>query len=145
MPVGKRDLNASTRKNIKLFSEKIKSQQIVFMNKDFKLVKSDDFKEPFYYCDPPYLLGDASYNENGGWNLEKEKELLKYLKGLSEKGIKFALSNVIEHKGKTNNALLEWAMSNKFNIIYIDKNYSNSNYQSTAKNNQTSEVLITNY
>ena len=145
LPVGKRDLNASTRKNIKLFSEKIKSQQIVFMNKDFKLVKPDDFKEPFYYCDPPYLLGDASYNENGGWNLEKEKELLEYLKGLSEKGIKFALSNVIEHKGKTNNALLEWAMSNKFNIIYIDKNYSNSNYQSTAKNNQTSEVLITNY
>lgn len=145
LPVGKRDLNASTRKNIKLFSEKLKSQQIVFMNKDFKLVKSDDFKEPFYYCDPPYLLGDASYNENGGWNLEKEKELLAYLKGLSEKGIKFALSNVIEHKGQTNNVLLEWVMSNKFNIIYINKNYSNSNYQSTAKNNQTCEVLITNY
>ncbi len=145
LPVGKRDLNASTRKNIKIFSEKLKTQQIVFMNKDFKLIKPSDFKEPFYYCDPPYLLGDASYNENGGWNLKKEKELLEYLKSLSEKGIKFALSNVIEHKGQTNNILLEWVMRNKFNIIYIDKNYSNSNYQSTAKNNQTCEVLITNY
>jgi len=69
----------------------------------------------------------------------------QHLKDLSEKGIKFALSNVIEHKGQTNNVLLEWVLSNKFNIIYIDKNYSNSNYQSTAKNNKTCEVLITNY
>ena len=145
LPVGKRDLNASARKNIKMFSEKIKSRNVIFISKDFALVDYKDYSQPFYYCDPPYLLGDATYNENGGWDTNKERALLSYLKELSNNGIKFALSNVIEHKGKTNNLLLQWAIENKFNIIYLDKNYSNSNYQSKAKNNLTAEVLITNY
>lgn len=145
LPVGKRDLNASTRKNIKLFSEKIKTKNIVFLSKDFADISHKNFVEPFYYCDPPYLLGDAAYNENGGWDKEKEESLLSYLKNLSDNGIKFALSNVLEHKGQTNNLLLKWAIDNKFNIIYLDKNYSNSNYQSKAKSNKTTEVLITNY
>ena len=143
--MGKRDLNASTRKNIKLFSEKIKTKNIVFLSKDFADISHKNFVEPFYYCDPPYLLGDAAYNENGGWDKEKEESLLSYLKNLSDNGIKFALSNVLEHKGQTNNLLLKWAIDNKFNIIYLDKNYSNSNYQSKAKSNKTTEVLITNY
>lgn len=145
LPVGKRDLNASTRKNIKLFSEKIKTKNIVFLSKDFADISHKNFVEPFYYCDPPYLLGDAAYNENGGWDKEKEESLLSYLKNLSDNGIKFALSNMLEHKGQTNNILLKWAIDNKFNIIYLDKNYSNSNYQSKAKSNKTTEVLITNY
>ena len=145
LPVGKRDLNNSMRKNIKLFSEKIKSKEVIFTNKDFSLLRPELYEEPFYYCDPPYLLGDASYNENGGWNVENEKRLMNFLKDISDKGTKFALSNVIEHKGKVNEELLKWAIQNKFNIIYLDKNYSNSNYQSKAKNNKTVEVLITNY
>ena len=145
LPVGKRDLNASTRKNIKLFSEKIKSKNVLFFSKDFALINHKDFDDPFYYCDPPYLLGDATYNENGGWDNDKEELLLTYLKSLSDNGIRFALSNVLEHKGQTNNLLLRWAINNKFNIIYLDKNYSNSNYQSKAKVNKTTEVLITNY
>lgn len=145
LPVGKRDLNASTRKNIKLFSEKIKAKNVIFLSKDFLKIKSKEYCQPFYYCDPPYLLGDASYNENGGWDLDKEELLFSYLKKLSDKGIRFALSNVLEHKGKTNNYLLRWAIDNKFNIIYLDKDYSNSNYQSKAKDNKTTEVLITNY
>lgn len=145
LPVGKRDLNASTRKNIKLFSEKIKAKNVIFLSKDFLKINSKDYSQPFYYCDPPYLLGDASYNENGGWDLDNEELLFSYLKKLSDKGIRFALSNVLEHKGKTNNYLLKWAIDNKFNIIYLDKDYSNSNYQSKAKGNKTTEVLITNY
>jgi len=145
LPVGKRDLNASTRKNIKLFSEKLKSKKIEFHSRNFNTIKFDDYKNVFYYCDPPYLLGDASYNENGGWDLNKELELLNFLREISDSGGKFALSNVLEHKGKTNEVLLKWAIQNKFNIFYLDKDYSNSNYQSTAKSNKTVEVLITNY
>lgn len=145
LPVGKRDLNTSTRKNIKLFSEKLKGKNILFFSKDFSLIEPEDYSNPFYYCDPPYLLGDASYNENGGWDEEKEEFLLSFLKKISEKGARFALSNVLEHKGKTNQILLKWAIENKFNIIYLDKDYSNSNYQSKAKQNKTVEVLITNY
>ena len=145
LPVGKRDFNASTRKNIKLFSEKIKTKDVTFFSKDFRDFDYKAFKNPFFYCDPPYLLGDASYNENGGWNEDLEKELLSFLKKISDEGIKFALSNVIEHKGKTHSILLEWAMLNKFNIIYLNKNYSNSNYQIKDKDSKTIEVLITNY
>lgn len=145
LPVGKRDFNASTRKNVKLFSEKIKTKEVLFYSKDFNDINFKQFDKPFFYCDPPYLLGDASYNENGGWDEAKETELLQYLKELSRNGIKFALSNVLEHKGNTNTILLNWAIDNKFNIIYLNKNYSNSNYQIKDKNNKTTEVLITNY
>ncbi len=145
LPVGKRDFNSSTRKNVKIFSEKIKTKEVLFYSKNFKEIDYKQFEKPFFYCDPPYLLGDASYNENGGWDESKETELLSYLKTISDSGIKFALSNVIEHKGKSNNLLLNWALENKFNIIYLNKNYSNSNYQIKDKSQKTVEVLITNY
>lgn len=145
LPVGKRDFNASTRKNVKLFSEKIKTKEVIFLSKDFNDIDFKQYKKPFFYCDPPYLLGDASYNENGGWDEKKETELLEFLKQLDINGIKFTLSNVIEHKGKQNKLLLDWCLKNQFNIIYLDKNYSNSNYQTKHKEQKTLEVLITNY
>ena len=145
LPVGKRDFNASTRKNVKLFSEKLKTKDVLFFSKDFNEINYKQFDRPFFYCDPPYLLGDASYNENGGWDETKECELLSFLKNLSDNGVRFALSNVLEHKGKTNTILLNWAIDNRFNIIYLNKNYSNSNYQIKNKNDKTTEVLITNY
>ena len=145
LPVGKRDFNASTRKNVKLFSEKIKTKEVIFLSKDFNDIDFKQYEKPFFYCDPPYLLGDASYNENGGWDEKKENELLAFLKQLDTNGIKFALSNVIEHKGKQNKLLLDWCLKNQFNIIYLDKNYSNSNYQTKHKEQKTLEVLITNY
>lgn len=145
LPVGKRDFNASTRKNVKLFSEKIKTKEVIFLSKDFNDIDFKQYEKPFFYCDPPYLLGDASYNENGGWDEQKENELLAFLKQLDTSGVKFALSNVIEHKGKQNKLLLDWCLKNQFNIIYLDKNYSNSNYQTKHKEQKTLEVLITNY
>ena len=97
----------------------------------------------FVYLDPPYLISTASYNENGGWTIDNEKELLDMLDVLTNRGVKFALSNVIVHKGETNLLLEEWAQ--KYNIHYLDFNYNNSNYQSKAKSKDTVEVLITNY
>lgn len=126
LPVGKRDFNSSTRRNIKMFSERIKNKN--FLSNDFNEIDYRKIDNPFFYCDPPYLLGDAIYNENGGWGRKKELELLKYLKSLDDNGIKFALSNVIEHKGKQNKILLDWCMANRLNIICLDKSYSNSNY-----------------
>ena len=62
-------------------------------------------------------------------------------KKFNEKNIKFALSNVIEHKGKENKLLKEW--SKKYKIIYLDKDYSNSSYN--TKREKSIEVLIINY
>lgn len=143
MPVGKRDFNNSIKKNLISFSTAIKRKKILFSNEDFIYV--DIPENAFVYCDPPYLLGNAAYNESDGWNLHFEEILLKYLVGLNARGIKFALSNVIEHKGKYNKTLHEWIETNHFNKIYIKSNYKNSNYQLSNKNGVTREVLVTNY
>ena len=143
MPVGKRDFNSSVKKNILDFASKIKEKEVSFFSRDFKNIDIDS--NAFVYCDPPYLLGTASYNESDGWNTTQEKELLEFLKKLDEKGIKFALSNVIEHKGEINSILSNWVDSNHFNKIYIRSTYNNSNYQIKDKNGVTREVLITNY
>ena len=74
----------------------------------------------------------------------KEKELLELLDKLNEKGIRFALSNVLEHKGKSNDILKEW--SKKYNIHYLNNTYGNCNYHTKDKSkDSTIEVLITNY
>lgn len=74
---------------------------------------------------------------------KEEKELLDLLDQLDEQGVKFALSNVLYHKGLSNDVLIEW--SKKYNIHYIEKSYGNCNYQLKENNNKTVEVLITNY
>lgn len=145
MPVGKRDFNSSTRKNLKEFSSMLKNKNVEIYNKDFSKIDLTKYEEPFVYCDPPYILGMAAYNENNGWNIKYERRLLNYLKELNEKGISFALSNVLEHKGQIHEELKQWAEENYFNIIYIKSNYNNSNYQKKNKKDVTREVLITNY
>ena len=130
MPVGKRDFNGSIRKNLLAFCEKLKSKNIEFISEDFKKFKIDNLtSEDFCYFDPPYFLGDASYNENNNWTEKDEKDLLNYINKLNEK----------------NNILIDWAIENKYNINYLDYNYNNSNYHSKSKLNVTEEVLITNY
>ena len=69
--------------------------------------------------------------------------LLKLLDRLNERKIKFALSNVFYHKGKTNEKLIEW--SKKYIVTYLDKTYSNCSYHFKERNTKTVEILITNY
>ncbi len=147
LPVGKRDFNGSLRKKLQLFMDKLHSKEISFENIDFRRLDVDRISKinSFLYLDPPYYLGDASYNENGGWTAKDEDDLLNFLKLCNEKQIRFALSNVIEHKGKIHDKLLNWCLSNGFNINYINCSYSNSNYHIKDKSLVTREVLITNY
>jgi len=58
-------------------------------------------------------------------------------------GLKWALSNVLSHKGVENVTLIEWA--EKYNIYDIFSNYSHSTYSKTKSTEPTIEVLITNY
>lgn len=147
LPVGKRDFNGSLRKKLQLFMDKLHNKQISFENLDFRRLDVEKISKvnSFLYLDPPYYLGDASYNENGGWTEKDEEDLLNFLKLCNEKQIRFALSNVIEHKGKIHDKLLNWCLSNGFNINYINCSYSNSNYHIKNKSLVTREVLITNY
>ena len=146
LPVGKRDYNGSSRKNLARFNEIINRKRMYFRQADFRDLAKIKFKgDDFVYLDPPYLLGLASYNESGGWSEVDERDLLRVLTQLDRDGVRFALSNVIEHKGKVNGILRNWAIKHGYKVNYLDHNYKNSNYQSTAKHSVTREVLITNH
>ena len=72
--------------------------------------------------------------------------MLAFLEQLDKKGIRFALSNVLESKGKKNEILSKWISKHKqFNVISLNYNYSNSNYHTKGRNEITKEVLIVNY
>ena len=141
-PVGKRDFNSRVQKNLKDFNDTIKEKDIEFVTRDFKDFNPENFNsKDFIYLDPPYLITTASYNEQNSWTVDDEKDLLHYLDCLNDNNINFALSNVLESKGKENKLLKEW--SQNYNINYLNFNYNNSNYQ-TSKG-KSIEVLITNY
>ena len=134
------------KNNLILFSDKLKNMNIEFSSKDFDKVSIENLgKDDFIYCDPPYLITTGSYNDgNRGfkdWKEEEEIKLYNYLDKANEKNIKFALSNVMEHKGKENKLLKEW--SKKYKVIYLDNDYSNSSYN--TKKGKSKEVLIINY
>lgn len=146
MPFGRNrsSFNKNLEKNFIKFVDKLNKLDIEFFNESFNEFKIDNLtSEDLVYCDPPYLITCASYNESDGWNETKERELLNLLDRLSEKGVRFALSNVLENKGKSNDILKEW--SKKYNIHYLNNTYSNCNYHKKDKSNNTIEVLITNY
>ncbi|WP_271813643.1 DNA adenine methylase [Clostridium beijerinckii] len=145
IPVGKRDFNNRIKNNLIQFINKIKSSNCEFINLNFREIEPDYYKNSFIYADPPYLITNASYNEQGGWDEDCEYELYDQLDILSSRGVKFALSNVIENKGAKNEILVKWIYSRNYNIHYIDKNYNNSNYQIKDRSKKTIEVLITNY
>lgn len=144
LPVGKRDFNINMENKLRRFHEALNSQESEFSSHSFSFYEPSGISDTsFVYCDPPYLITTAGYNENNGWNLDNEQKLLTYLSKLDELNIKFALSNVLTHKGKTNTLLNEW--SKDFNIHHLNYNYDNSNYQTQRTADKTDEVLITNY
>ena len=146
LPVGKRDFNSKMRSKLVLFSEALKNKDVQFIKKDFREIVLDDFsKETFVYCDPPYLITNATYNENGMWSDVEEKALLEFLDKVNEKGFLFALSNVLESKNKKNDILYNWIESKGYYCNHLNKDYSNSNYHRKNKDSISEEVLITNY
>ena len=73
------------------------------------------------YIDPPYLITKAAYNDGkrgmNGWSNEQEKLLYQILSNLNNHNYYFILSNVKEHKGKTNIQLIDWANQNNYKIV----------------------------
>ena len=147
MPFGKNrsSFSETLQKKFKIFSETLQNKNIEFHNNSYDYVKNLNLdSEDLVYCDPPYLITMASYNEQDGWNLDREYDLLEKLDGLNKNGVRFALSNVLEHKGKSNDILKEW--TEKYNIHYLNHSYGNCSYHGKDKSKDSSvEVLITNY
>lgn len=147
MPFGRdrSSFNPNLEKNFVNYINKLNKTNIGFTNEDFKDLNVDILtKDDLVYCDPPYLVTCASYNESDGWNETHERELLDLLDKLNDGGIRFALSNVLENKGKSNDILKEW--SKKYNVNHLNNTYGNCNYHAKDKSTGgTDEVLITNY
>ncbi len=148
LPAGKRDFNKKMREKLSNFIDRLKSGDYSFESLDFRELPNDDWNsKTFVYADPPYLITCATYNEQDGWNETLERDLLQYLDNLHERGIRFALSNVLTSKGKTNHILMDWVNANigRYRVIYLDYTYSNSNYQTKDRTSKTDEILIVNY
>lgn len=153
-PFGKErsSFNKKMKQNLEQFILKLKDKNVEFTDKsfenfDFSFLSSKDF----VYCDPPYLITTGTYNDGKrgfkGWTKKEELNLLSLLDKLQKNRVRFALSNVLNHKGKSNNILKEWLTSNpEYRINYLNFNYSNSNYHTAIRDkNASTEVLITNY
>lgn len=146
LPVGKRDFNEVIEAKFIKFFDALRMQDCTFSTKDFRVFSFDKLTtHSLVYCDPPYLITKATYNEKDGWTEKDELDLLHLLDELNERGIRFALSNVLEHEGKHNKLLLNWLNDREYRITDIFMDYHYSNYQKKIKMADSKEVLITNY
>lgn len=133
-PFGRRTFTRNTEKRWNIFKNK---KDIQFVNVHYSALGIQE--TDFVYCDPPYLITEAAYNTL--WNEDEERKLLLWLDSLHARGIKFALSNVVEHRGLRNDILIDWMKS--YNVVFLDKNYKFNQHHSDKK--QTVEVFIKNY
>lgn len=153
-PFGKNrsSFNSKMRANLIAFIQALQSKDITFLSLDFKeaLDSLSLDSQSFVYADPPYLITQGTYNDGkrgfSGWSESLELQLLQSLDRLDSKGMYFALSNVLVHKGRENTILKKWIQSREYTIHNIDSHYTNANYQTKYKDKSlTQEVLITNY
>ena len=142
------DFNLNQRANTRAMHAAI--QTIQFSSKNFRDFDISIFTNPndFLYVDPPYLISNAIYNDgpkaiNTKWEPQDDIDLYTYLDEANKQGLKWALSNVISHKGKENEILIEWA--DKYNVYDIFSDYSKAVYNKTKTTDPTIEVLVTNY
>lgn len=142
------DFNLTQRANTRAMHAAI--QDIHFSSIDFRNFDITSFTHPndFLYVDPPYLISDAVYNKgpkaiNSRWNEQDDIDLYAFLDKANEQGLKWALSNIIAHKGQENVYLIEWA--EKYNVYDIYSDYSKAVYNKTKNNDPTIEVIVTNY
>lgn len=126
--------------------EELETQCSFFQKPNVRIYNADAFKldvenlkkDDFVYLDPPYSLTRAGYNIH---YLGDEK-LIELCEKLIKKNIKFAMSNVLKHKGRSNNKLKAFIKKNHLNVKHF-KGYS-YHLRGTSDSN-SDEVLITNY
>ena len=83
MPFGRNrsSYNPRLQERIKTFPDRIKEYK--FYNKDFEEIDIPD--NSFVYCDPPYLITLATYNERSQWTQNDDNRLFKLLDKLPAK------------------------------------------------------------
>jgi len=138
-PVGQAGFNDKILEKLISYCRNLKEKNVVFMSKDFDNMWEHINKNTFIYLDPPYLITLGSYNDGkrgfNGWTKKDEIKLLEFLSKIDKMGVKFMLSNVLEHKDKKNDILIDWIKNNGFKVI---------EYKEKARKNRK-VVIIINY
>ncbi|MDR0918581.1 MAG: Dam family site-specific DNA-(adenine-N6)-methyltransferase [Oscillospiraceae bacterium] len=145
--VGKADFTSANKDKLKRFLDRLSGIDCEFKGGRFTefnfgaLTQND-----FVYVDPPYLITNASYVlYNDGWNENDERELLKCLDMLNDRGIKFGLSNVLRYGEKENMLLKEWIKSGDFRVERLEMEYGGALRNNKKSKEDIEEVLIMNY
>lgn len=151
-PFGRNRSHFSERmaNNLREFVTRIQLIDASFTDHYFEDFNYADLTEKdFVYMDPPYLITTGSYNDGNrgfrNWTEDQENTLLKIMLDLDNRNIRFALSNVLTHKGKVNHILYDFIQKNNLYIHYLEYNYKNSSYNTKDGKTKSTEVLITNY
>jgi len=141
-PCGNSGFNDEMLEKLISFSIESSKKNINYFSKDFLDYESIITSSDFVYCDPPYLLTCGAYNDGkrgfNGWDKIQQESLFSFLNRLNRRGVKFALSYVLEHDGSKNNDFQQWIEENKYNLFI--------NSRPTKRNRQDRvETLVTNY
>ena len=141
-PVGMRWFNDKILEKMISFSRQIKEGNYEFSCQNYKELRSQMTPSSFVYFDPPYNLTTGSYNDGkrgfDGWNKDLEAELFSFADDLNQSGVPFMLSYVVEHKGATNQELLDWINKRGYRLIQLGDIIGISG-------SRRKEVLIVNY
>ncbi len=138
-PVGMACFNENVLEKLISYSRIAKTKKIKFAAQDYKQYLTKITKKDFVYLDPPYLITLGSYNDGkrgfNGWTETDEEELYTFLTKLHKKGVRFMLSNVIEHKGETNTFLQKFITKNNLRCI---------EYEGKTRKDRK-EIIVLNY
>ena len=150
MPFGRNrsSYNPSIERNLVRFCSALHQKNVILSAGDFRSFDVSALSaQDLVYCDPPYRITTGAYNDGKrgfqDWTAAEDRDLLELLDYLNGRGVRFALSNVLVHKGQSNDMLIAW--SKQYHVTYLDKTYSNCSYHLKDRDAKTVEVLITNY
>lgn len=139
LPVGNVDWNKNVTHALKHYSDFAITNKPQLFNEDFgRFIRSRDYKPgDFVYLDPPYLITASQYNKS--WGEDEELRLYTTIDWLTNQGVQWGLSNVVDYKGRHNDILNSWMV--KYDVHEINSNYI-SRFDNTVKDSK--EVYVTN-
>lgn len=138
---GNRTINDNTIEKLKGYMNRMKNKNIQFYSLNYVDLLTGTLaptKDDFVYLDPPYFISDTGYS--GLWNKNSETKLYDIMEDMDRNGVKFLMSNVIEHKGEVTPYLNRMK---KWNIVNVDYDYEK--VARKKKLGVTKEVVIMNF
>lgn len=141
VPFGKRTFNLNMELKLKEYCENLVrfGDNLCVVNGDYKDLRFSDYD--LVLLDPPYLGSDAPYNKV--WSERDEYFLHEKVSNYCKSGGKFLMTNTLVCNGKRNDILASWIKGEGWNVHSVNHDYKGCNYQ--RKNDETNEVIITNY